>query len=383
MRQTDLEINPEVMTVRAHANGSCLSPKATWANLLIYGAAHGAVDGTCAAVFFTLLYKHSITTSNLFTYAIFYNVVAFGLRAPFGLVVDYFRISRPAAALGCLLVASSAITYSAMPLFALIVVGIGNALYHVGGGGISFNLVPKRAMPPGIFAAPGALGIGVGTVIGKTGHFIAWPFISLLLAFSLLMYTVQMPKMDCNQLEDRNTTHCFRLILLLALLSVAASSFIGLSLVFPWKSNQFLLIILTLAVFLGRGMGGFMADRFGWLPVAVGTLLASIPLLALGSQFPWVAMIGMILFNASVPVALTVISNLLPGRSSFAYGLASLALIIGGLFAFSRFQQALTMPMFVATAILIFALTLYAGLWLFYKNSTQIEIADSSLNQKI
>jgi len=94
-------------------------------------------------------------------------------------------------------------------------------------------------------------------------------------------------------------------------------------------------------------------------------------------------MIGMILFNASVPVALTVISNLLPGRSSFAYGLASLALIIGGLFAFSRFQQALTMPMFVATAILIFALTLYAGLWLFYKNSTQIEIADSSLNQKI
>jgi hypothetical protein len=123
-----------------------------------------------------------------------------------------------------------------------------------------------------------------------------------------------------------------------------------------------------MAVFLGRGMGGIIADRFGWMPVAIGTLLASIPFLALGSHIACVAIIGMILFNISVPVALTVISNMLPGRSSFAYGLASLALIAGGLFAFSRLQQALAMPFFSATAILIFALTLYAGLWLFYKS---------------
>jgi FSR family fosmidomycin resistance protein-like MFS transporter len=155
--------------------------------------------------FFTLLNRHIITASGLFGWAIFYNAVAFGLRAPFGLVVDYFRIPRPAAALGCVLVAGSTITYSAMPLYSVIVVGIGNALFHVGGGGISFNLVPKRATPPGIFAAPGALGIGVGTVIGKTGHFIAWPFISLLLASSLLMYAVQMPEMDYDRQKSKDT----------------------------------------------------------------------------------------------------------------------------------------------------------------------------------
>ncbi|MDR2189967.1 MAG: hypothetical protein LBP53_01965 [Candidatus Peribacteria bacterium] len=51
------------------------------------------------------------------------------------------------------------------PLFAVIITGLGNALFHVGGGSIALQLGHKKATLPGIFVSTGAMGIFLGTFL--------------------------------------------------------------------------------------------------------------------------------------------------------------------------------------------------------------------------
>jgi len=349
-----------------------LSSKNISANLLIYGTTHAVVDGICVAVIFSIFRNKIIDANSVVDLVILYNVLAFGLQAILGLATDYFKSPRAAALLGCILTGLSAVTFLSYPIIAIILAGLGNALFHIGGGSISLNLIPKKATAPGIFVAPGALGLFVGTVLGKNGQFIVWPAILILTILCLLIFTVKKPEMNYEQEEIKeNKFNCFEFILLLVFLSVAIRSLVGMVLVFPWKTNIDLLIILTSAVVLGKGLGGILADKFGWIRVAVGALVLSIPFLVLGANIPCLAIIGMFLFNITMPITLVAISNILPGRPGFAFGLTCLALILGALPAFSGLKQILGGQLFVFIIIVISALALYYGLRKYFINYEQ------------
>lgn len=111
---------------------------------------------------------------------ILYNVLAFALQAPFGLFVDKLKMPVHSAIIGTLLVAVATL-FIKTPFVAASISGIENALFHIGGGIISLNLIPKKATMPSIYVAPGALGLMVGALVGKAGFFISWPFIGLLI----------------------------------------------------------------------------------------------------------------------------------------------------------------------------------------------------------
>lgn len=149
-----------------------LSLKNISANLFVYGTTHAVVDGICAAVIFSILKNQIVSVTEFISLVILYNALAFGLQAIFGLATDYFKSPRAAAFLGCILTGISAMTFLSFPVMAIIFAGLGNALFHIGGGSISLNLTPKRAVAPGIYVAPGALGLFVGTMLGKSGQFI-------------------------------------------------------------------------------------------------------------------------------------------------------------------------------------------------------------------
>ncbi|NTV31201.1 MFS transporter [candidate division WWE3 bacterium] len=154
----------------------------------------------------------------------------------------------------------------------------------------------------------------------------------------------------------------FEFILLLVLLSISIRSLVGSVLIFPWKTNIDLLIILTGAVVLGKGLGGILADKFGWVKIGVGSLALSIPFLVFGANVPFLAIVGMFLFNITMPITLVAISNIFPGRPGFAFGLTTLALIIGTIPAFFSIKQGLGNDWFVFGIITISALALYFGL---------------------
>jgi FSR family fosmidomycin resistance protein-like MFS transporter len=88
-------------------------------------------------------------------------------------------------------------------------------------------------------------------------------------------------------------------------------------------------------------------------------------LLAFGAGFPVIGMIGIFLFNFTMPITLVVISNLLPGRPGFSFGLTTLALIIGALPTFFHCKYLFSGSWVLLISILFSALAIFIGLLLY------------------
>jgi FSR family fosmidomycin resistance protein-like MFS transporter len=163
------------------------SKKLIFKNISVYSLTHALIDCVSAGVVFSLLALEYVSLEYFFYLVVLYNILAFGLQAPIGFLIDKIKKPKGVALLG-ILFAFLAIIFLNSPLSAVILVGLGNSLFHVGGGIISLNLIPRKATMPGIYVAPGAAGLFIGAVIGKSGNFIAWPFLILLLIFAILIY---------------------------------------------------------------------------------------------------------------------------------------------------------------------------------------------------
>ena len=300
---------------------------AGWRNLSVYSVSHALVDATCAATLFAIVALGHTEARELVFLIVLYNVMAFATQPLWGLWVDTFKVPRHSAVLGMLLVAASTL-FLQFPFPVAIMAGIGNALFHVGGGATVLNLSSGKATRPGIFVAPGALGLTIGIVLGNSGHFVAWPFVLLLIGSALLILKTPQPEMTATRPLAGNLKW-FEAVILLLLISIAIRSLVGLSLIFPWKSDLGLLFTLTGAVVLGKALGGILGDRFGWTAVAVTGLAVSAPLLTFCAQVPALAILGIFLFNLSTPITLICLAQMLPGKSGFAFGLTALALVIG------------------------------------------------------
>ncbi len=342
-----------------------LSIKNIIANLFVYGTTHALIDFICGAVLFSIFSNKIIVDLTKFTnLVILYSILAFGLQIFLGIFTDYLKSPRMTALFGCIFTGISAFLFLSFPILAVVFAGIGNALFHVGGGSISLNLTPKKVIAPGIYVAPGAIGLFFGVLIGKAGQFIAWPYILVLVILCILMFVINKPEMNyIKEKINKSKINYFELILILIFLSVAIRSLIGTVMVFPWKTNIDLAIILTIAIVLGKGLGGILADKFGWIRVGVIALILSIPFLVFGANIPLIAIIGMFLFNITMPITLVAISNILPGRPGFAFGITCLALIVGASPTFNfEVKKLLSGQIFVFIIIIISVIALYFGL---------------------
>jgi FSR family fosmidomycin resistance protein-like MFS transporter len=192
----------------------------------------------------------------------------------------------------------------------------------------------QRATYPGIFVAPGALGLTLGILIGKGGHFLLWPILSALIIAGSFIAGSNIPKINYKRKSVKREVRYYEIIIFLLLLSVAIRALYGLTAVFEWKVNTYLLLTLTLAIVGGKALGGYVADTFGWMKTAIFALVISAPLLSFFQSSPFLAISGAFLFQFTMPITLTALSALLPGRSATAFGLAATTLIIGALPAF-------------------------------------------------
>jgi len=333
-------------------------------NLTAYGAAHAFVDMVCAAVILSVSLKLELTAAA--NYIILYNVLAFATQPLTGYTSDSFRAPKFFAGAGCVIIALAALCYGSYPLAAACLAGIGNSVFHVGAGAICLNLRPDKAAPMGVFVAPGAFGLMLGGVIGKAGIFNGAVFSILLLVLAVLFIFVKTPDLKYASVNDTGAFDGFEIPLILFLFTVAIRSFTGFFLNFSWKSDKLLLLWLTLAVVCGKAAGGAVSDRFGWRFVTVGGLITSSALITFGAGYVPAAIAGILLFNMTMPVTLVAVSNLLPGRPAFSFGLACLALILGALPAFCSApatgfaETSLAFAVVILSAVvLLYALNIY------------------------
>lgn len=313
-----------------------MNKQVIFSNISVYSLTHTLIDATCIGTLFAIVSQSQLEV-NPYLLILFYNGLAFSTQPLFGLLVDKINLPKISTLAGIILVGTSPILMQ-FPFPAILLAGLGNALFHVGGGVTILNLSNGKAAMPGIFVAPGALGLTIGVLLGKSGNFIAGPFLIMLLCAALLVLKIPTVEIHAHR-EYSENLKWFEAVIMLLLVSISIRSMVGLGLVFPWKTDLTLLYVLTGAIVAGKALGGVLGDRYGWTFVAVTGLAASIPLLTFFPHIPILAIFGIFLFNLSMPITLTCLARMMPGKNGFAFGLTTLALFIGALPSFFNFPS--------------------------------------------
>jgi FSR family fosmidomycin resistance protein-like MFS transporter len=333
----------------------------------VFSCSHGMVDAACAALAFGLVHVYPLSSRQFITFIIAYNLLAFGTQPLFGWIADRLRIYRLSAVLGIGLAGLSLVAMRIHPVLAVVLAGVGNAMFHTAGGAVSFAISPQRAAAPGIFVAPGALGIMVGAIIGRSGPVIAWPFLVILGILLLATVLLKYPEIagDGRAFSSVRLPAVFGILLLF---SIAVRSFAGFGAGAPYQADHSVIFWLVLSAVVGKAMGGFLSDRLGWLAVSVSALVLSIPLLGFGWVSPVLAVAGMLLLQMTMPVTLTALKELFPRHGAFSFGLAAEALIIGAAPLFFGLKHAYCSRPLLMVLVFLSAAALYGALKLLPEN---------------
>lgn len=301
-----------------------------------------------------------------------YDIVAFTLQLPIGIALDQLDKNSYAALLSYALVGAGVIL-SLVPIAllewpAILLLAIGNALFHSAGGLSVLNISQKHAGPSGIFIATGAIGVFLGTQSAQMERLqIAFSLLVLLFLCALITLVVQ--KVNKKYWNVHNVSFdiselSFNTLLAIALLNlvVALRSYVGMVTAFPWKSEMLLLVLSILGVFAGKALGGVVADRIGFRTTAIFSLIAAATLFVPSWEIPVMGLLGVFFFNFTMSITLASLANILPNAKGTAFGLASFSLAVGALPALAGFR--IEHPAMLSGISLVSALSLGVGLTL-------------------
>ncbi|MDE5819848.1 MAG: hypothetical protein K2N41_06810 [Lachnospiraceae bacterium] len=371
---------------------------------VLYSILHLLVDGVCAMAMFGTF----IPRDGGYFYILLYNFCAFALQMPFGVVLDALHareegrnrdvslqhvkvgkksvdIDLMTAVIGVLCTIAGAVTHP-------IILGIGNALFHVGGGvgtirdrrvgtmhedgdesdcrsrycGNAGNGLIKRL---GVFVAPGALGLYVGTILAKGGGWNPWflggSALMLLLCGGMLCFRLRGPASGLDiPCKSRHTQPYQGNVLRLTvccLLVVILRSYIGMAVSFPWKTGVLMGVLSVLAVVGGKMAGGFLSAWEGSFRTAVVSLILAAVCYLFSSAMP-LGLAALFLFNMTMPITLYWMVCAFSQMPGFAFGCLTFALFLGFLPGYLVVQPVWTGNVIGGAGSILSLLLLAAGI---------------------
>lgn len=330
----------------------------------LFGLIHFLVDAACVTA--VMRGSSALTAGWLdaFSMVLGYDLLAFALQFPLGLVVDRLRLKRSAALLGVLL-ASLVVTPLHLPGWLIMAAaGVGNALYHLGAGGEVLQASAGRAAPAGLFVGPGALGLGLGVWMGRTGMGPVWPlYLGLTCSFVVLLQLSPAIPVEIPALRRARVSGFIGIgVLALLLVSITVRSFVGLNGCQGCAQDWMLALGIPVVGCLGKVAGGFVADRLGWIATSVVALAIATPLLALANGHAAIALPGLLIFQMTMPVTLAAVYLMLPRHPATAFGLPCVALVGGALPSFYPHMAGLFTPRTFFSLIPLSALAVLVAL---------------------
>ena len=335
----------------------------------IYTILHFLVDLACAHLLYHLIYPMITSPVEVFYAFLLYNFFAFAVQFPIGILADFINKNAYFAAIGCLLVA---LAYSLAPLgiFSAITAGIGNACFHIGGGIDILNLSKGKASLPGIFVSSGALGIFLGTQKFLDQTYTHLIFIGCLIIGAILsLYIYQKFKHKFkNTLYQPLTLSKLNIFIIFCLcLTVFLRSYTGFLFAFEWKKGFEITLCFTLGIILGKMLGGILSDKFGMKQTSIFSLTFSALCFYLSFQNNMIGFffgtLGVLLFNMTMPITLTALSNLMPKQKGMAFGLLTFMLFLGALPTLLNVPSPFFSPIGLSFLILLSLALLLCGLF--------------------
>jgi len=285
------------------------------------------------------------------------------MQMPIGIIADKLNRNYLFAVIGCVLVGAA---YGIpLPVAAVAVIGIGNAMFHIGGGIDVLNISEKKLWALGLFVSPGAFGVYYGTIFGRGSGFSQWYIIAAVFTAALLIFALYRaqrgayPKNAVFSLDGVNSRGIIAAIICLFFV-VCLRSFVGLTVNFSWKTAGWGTVLIC-AVVIGKIMGGIAADRFGLLRTSVISLIIAAILFMLPAV-PAAGVAAVLLFNMTMPVTLWVMAKIFPGAKGFSFGLLTFALFLGFLPVYLGVQVPLNLYWFFAVFTAVSLALLLIGL---------------------
>ena len=332
--------------------------------VLIYSTIHFIVDLACAILVTNFISQKIGGNISFFIGIIAYNFFAFAMQLPVGIIADKVNKNAICSAIGCLLVAI-AFGLSNFGIVACTIAGIGNAMFHVGGGIDVLNISDKKATLSGIFVSTGAMGIFLGgksSSIGFNKYYII--VVTLLLSAILLLWLynqikekvrnekVIIPKINSNEM----------IAIICLIITVCIRGYVGLILSFEWKSNFILAVISICAVVFGKMLGGIIGDRIGFTKISLISLIVSAICFIFAFNNSILGILAILFFNMTMPITLTALSNILFNNKGMAFGLLTLALFIGAMPVFFGYTKVIFSPEGLFITTILSMIILYIGI---------------------
>lgn len=325
-------------------------------NTALYAMLHFFVDMVCAWAMFS-----NFTAAN-YENLLIYNFCAFVLQMPLGTLLDLFdaRVrSLPliCAAIGTLLTTIGALIHPAL-------LGLGNALFHVGGGidviGEDFAAC-RRGSALGFFVAPGAIGLYAGTCLGKHTDHLSVLLIAVFLMSALLIFLFLLGRSyKPTACAAKSTGKGIVILTLCCFLVVVLRSWVGLAVSFDWKSVPLYAVLTVFAVAFGKFCGGLVAVRFGLGETAAVTLLLA-ALCYLAADIATFGLLALFLFNMCMPLTLYLLVRELPHLPGFSFGLLTFGLFLGFLPVYAGVELPISDEILGAVGSLISAILLFTA----------------------
>lgn len=283
-------------------------------------------------------------TSDAVALFLLYNTLAFGLQFILGAVCDRFGGCRATAVTGCVLTAVGTVCGGYSTWLAVVLVGVGNAAFHTGGGCDTLRHTDGMA-GSGIFVSSGALGLAIGIRLGTSGKLPGYIIAAMLLfaAAAIALFCGElnadgtpvplrcMPPVDPDRRNDRHMPIMRGAAgaVIVCLFAILVRSYTGFIAPSPGFSGRFVFIYVAFCAFAGKFAGGIMADLIGARRVGILSLMLSIPLFWIGAGKGIFFLAAIFLFNFAMPITLCTVARRLPGHEGFAFGLNTLALLVG------------------------------------------------------
>ncbi len=284
----------------------------------IYSILHMFVDGICAFAMF----GRFVNNGSGYAYLLIYNFCAFALQMPFGAMLDYFnreKYNKICASFGVMLTLLGAWIHPA-------ILGVGNALFHVGAG---VDVIREdrengwNGQALGIFVAPGAWGLFLGTQLTKGGISGLQIFLTCALAAVLFAFSKQKIHMVAEEFTSTKVgllVSCFVVVIL--------RSYVGMAVTFSWKTTTIATTIAVLAVVLGKMAGGILADRLGTERTIIGSLVLAAVCYYFSLNMT-MGILALFFFNMTMPITLYLLVKRWKELPGFSFGLLTFGLFLG------------------------------------------------------
>lgn len=152
--------------------------------LLLFGFGHLIID---LIGIYILFYQYNHLDGAYLVYAfVVYNLLAFGLQVVVGYYADKFQLYDVYLKVSVVL-AMLALVFMKAGLLPIVIMTLSNAFYHIGGGVLSSYCYKGKSMPLGVFVAPGAVGVLLGTVLALQETLYNVTLFALLIVFAVFL----------------------------------------------------------------------------------------------------------------------------------------------------------------------------------------------------